>query len=43
MATLTHIGKFEPTKENILVYLECVELFFTANGIKDEKKVAVLL
>ena len=43
MATLGHIGKFEPTEENILAYLERVELFFTANGIKDEKKVAVLL
>ena len=43
MATLGHIGKFEPTEENILAYLERLELFFTANGIKDEKKVVVLL
>ena len=43
MATLGHIGKFELTEENILAYLEHVELFFTANGIKDKKKVAVLL
>jgi len=38
MATLGHVGKFEPTEENIFAYLECVELFFTANGVKDERK-----
>ena len=43
MATLGHIGKFEPTKENISAYPKCVELFFSAIGIKDEKKVIVLL
>ena len=43
MATLGHIGKFELTEENISAYLEHVELFFTANGIKDKKKVAMLL
>ena len=43
MATLGHIGKFELIEENILAYLEHVELFFTANGIKDEKKVTELL
>ena len=43
MATLGHIRKFKPTEENISSYLERVVLFFTANGIKDEKKVAVLL
>ena len=43
MTTLGHIGKFEPSEESILVYLEHVDLFFAANGINDEKKVAVLL
>ena len=43
MATLGHIGKFDPVEESISVYLECVKLFFAANGIKDEKQVAVLL
>ena len=43
MATLGHIGKFDPTEENISAYLERVELFFAANGIKDEKQVAVFL
>ena len=43
MTTLGYIGKFEPSEESILVYLEHVELFFAANGINDEKKVEVLL
>ena len=43
MATLGHIGKFDPVEESISVYLECMKLFFAANGIKDEKQVAVLL
>ena len=43
MATLGHIGKFDPVEESISVYLECMDLFFAANGIKDEKHVAVLL
>ena len=43
MATLGHIGNFDPAEESISVYLERMELFFAANGIKDEKQVAVLL
>ena len=36
MTTLGHIGKFEPSEESISVYLERVELFFAAIGIRDE-------
>ena len=43
MATLGHIGRFDPAEESILVYLEHVELFFAANGITDKKQVAVYL
>ena len=45
MATLGRNRKFELTEENILAYMEHVhvELFFTANSIKHEKKMAMLL
>ena len=43
MATLGHIGKFDPADESISAYLEHVELFFAANGIEDPKQVAVFL
>ena len=43
MTTLGHLGKLDPTEECISAYLERVELFFAANGIKDEKQVPVLL
>ena len=43
MTALGHPGKFDPSEERISVYLKCLELFFLANGIKDDKKVAVLL
>ena len=43
IATLGHIGKFNPAEESISVYLEQVELFFATNGIKYKKQVAVLL
>ena len=34
---------FEPAEENISTYLERVALFFDANGVPDEKRVATLL
>ena len=43
MTTLGHIGKFDPTEESISTYLECMELFFATNGIKDKKQVPVFL
>ena len=43
MTTLGHIGKFDPSEESISVYLERMELFFAANGKRDEKKVGVFL
>ena len=42
----TYFGKleeFHPDTETIVSYLERVDLFFAANGIADEKKVAVFL
>ena len=43
MATLGHIGKFDPADESISAYLERVKLFFAANDIEDPKQVAVFL
>ena len=43
MATLGHIGKFDPADESISAHLEHVELFFAANGIEDPKQVAAFL
>ena len=43
MATLGHIGNFDPAEESTSVDLERMELFFAANGMKDEKQVAILL
>ena len=46
MATLTtfgHIDKFSPEVETFSAYCECVELFFRANEIPDDRQVAVLL
>ena len=43
MATLGHIGKFDPADESISAYLERVELSFAANSIEDPKQVAVFL
>ena len=43
MATLGHIGKFNSADESISAYLERIELFFAANGIEDEKQMAVFL
>ena len=43
MATLGHIGKFDPADESISAYLERVELSFVANSIEDPKQVAVFL
>ena len=43
MATMGHIGKFDPAEESISMYKKHVKLFFAANSIKDEKQVAVPL
>ena len=42
MASYGKIEEFQPIK-NISNYLECVEIFFQANGIADGKKVPVFL
>ena len=43
MASYGRIEEFSADKENISNYLECVEIFFQANGIADGKKVPVFL
>jgi len=43
MATVGQLGKFDPEEEKISAYLERVELYLIANGVKEERKVAVLL
>ena len=45
MATRTfeQLPDFHPESESISVYVECADLFFTANGIPNEKKVSVFL
>ena len=42
-ATIGTLSEFIPEKETISAYLERVELFFTANGIGEEKQPPVLL
>ena len=36
-ATIGKLSEFSPEKEKICAYLERVELFFTANGIEEDK------
>ena len=43
MTTYGIIREFEAENENISLYLERVELYFTANEIANEKKVVILL
>ena len=43
MATVGHIEAFNPENERISAYLERVQLFFVANGVKEDKQVATLL
>jgi len=43
MATVGQLGKFDPEEEKISAYLERVELYLIANGVKEDRKVAVLL
>jgi len=37
------LGEFRPETESILLYLERADIFFTANGVANNKKVAVFL
>lgn len=37
------IGEFNPESEKVSTYLERVQLYIDANGVEDDKKVAVLL
>jgi len=40
---LGSLGEFHPAKDNISSYLERVQLYFEANTVEDDRKVAVLL
>ena len=41
---LGQLSEFQQDSENISVYLECVQIFFNANGIKEDKqKVPIFL
>ena len=42
-STVGSLAEFKPDSERIEAYLERVQLFFDANGIKDDKQVAILL
>ena len=37
------IGEFDSTRETFSAYIERTQLYFTANDVADDKKVAVLL
>ena len=41
--TVGHMELFDPNNELIVVYLEWMQLYFEANGIKAKKQVPVLL
>ena len=47
MATATHavgrIGEYDPQSKSIMTYLERLALYTEANGVANDKKVAVLL
>ena len=43
MASIGKIQEFDPVNERISTYLERIELFFTANGIPEEKQVLSFL
>ena len=43
MASYGHIEEFEPGKDDIETYLERVDLYFSANAIADDRKVALFL
>ena len=42
-STIGSLAEFNPNNDKIDTYMECVQLFMDANGIRDEKRVAVLL
>ena len=42
-STVGSLAEFKPDSERIEAYLERVQLFFDANGIKDDKQVTILL
>ena len=42
-ATIGHLSEFHPEREKVSDYLDCVLLYFDANGVAEGKQVAVLL
>ena len=43
MAVIGSVGEFQPEAESISAYVERVEMFFAANSVPSERKVAVFL
>ena len=41
--TFGRIQEYQPENGLFSVYLECVQLFFIANGVEDDKKVPIFL
>ena len=42
-AAIGHLSELQPGREKGSDYLDCVVLYFEANGVAEEKQVAVLL
>ena len=40
---LGSLGEFDPKTGNISSYIECLQLYFEANSVEDDRKLAVLL
>ena len=43
MATYGKLTEFRPGEEEFSAYFECVELYFAANGVAEDKKVPIFL
>ena len=43
MTTIGQIQEFDPEKEKVTAYLECVQMFLVVNSIQEDKKMPVLL
>jgi len=41
--SIGHLAEFQPQKEKVSKYLEHMSLYFEANGVAEDKQVAVLL
>lgn len=43
IAAIGHLAEFQPQREKVSDYLECVSLYVKLNGVAEGKQVAVLL